>query len=449
MEKVKIDTEIEKTKVFKANSLIRNQGKVISKDFLTLRERKVLLFIGSQVKSHTTANDVLSFYVEVFAKIAGIKPGKRLNYEILKLMKSIHNKSIWLMDDKGKKYGCHYIISPTIDTTGVITFSMDRNILEFWKKHPNGFTVIKLIDCAALENNYSSLLYELLFSWKNKGEIKYTIEEIQTLLEMPTSYKSGEIIRRLNMAIEEINFKSKLMRISMEKIKQGTKIVELLFRITEIIEEKEEQKDIGTYEEIKAKFEEEYYTNRNIILENRKYHQIEFAVAWEIEKLEKGYNEIINLNEEEEEEFIEDDQNFFSQTEEEIIEPSEKDILFSEFVNADFSEEDIERWFEKYDENKIKYQLIHYNDYLANGKKIKTTKESLMSYFLQENCINPYLAKKEKEIEIEKNNIEVKTNYTEQIIKESDENIKIIDSSSMDVSLQEMFKRIAEAKKNK
>ena len=113
---------------------------------------------------------------------------------------------------------------------GRVKICFTRTIMPYLCAIENRFTTYKINDIAGIKSVYAWRLMEFLISWSTEKEGQRTIriDEIQEMLEIPNSYKTGGTTNRvINPAITEL--KKKGWKIHYEKKKTGRKISHLTF----------------------------------------------------------------------------------------------------------------------------------------------------------------------------------------------------------------------------
>ena len=76
-------------------------------------------------------------------------------------------------------------------------FNYVLNKLEF------EFTVYELAEFTSLKSTYSKTMYRILKQWKSLGVKEFNIKEFKELLDIPSSYNTGMINKRIIKAIEK------------------------------------------------------------------------------------------------------------------------------------------------------------------------------------------------------------------------------------------------------
>lgn len=114
-----------------------------------------------------------------------------------------------------------------------LSFSEDLKKIKFVLKQKHiglffnlfeNFTQHRIREITSLKGIYAKKIYQLMYSYKDLKEKKYSVEDFKRLLEIPDGYKWGEIDTRIFKASKkQIEEKTDFI-IDFEKIKTGNKI---------------------------------------------------------------------------------------------------------------------------------------------------------------------------------------------------------------------------------
>ena len=81
------------------------------------------------------------------------------------------------------------------------------------------------------KSEYSKRFYMLISQWKSVCEKKYTVEELRNILEIPKSYPYSNFKRKALLVAEKELKKDSDVFFTFEEVKQGRKVVEIIFYI--------------------------------------------------------------------------------------------------------------------------------------------------------------------------------------------------------------------------
>lgn len=93
------------------------------------------------------------------------------------------------------------------------------------------FTVYELAEFTSLKSTYSKTMYRILKQWKSLGEKEFSIEQFRELLDIPKSYNTGMINKRIIKAIEKElpKYFNGLKIKAIKKNTQGTPVIAYRF----------------------------------------------------------------------------------------------------------------------------------------------------------------------------------------------------------------------------
>lgn len=127
------------------------------------------------------------------------------------------------------------------------------NTLKMKKKH---LVLLKEADIFNLSGKYSKRLYTLLSQWRGSEKFYIKMDKFRKIMEVPKSYKMCDIDKRiLDTAIKEIENKTDILNIQIEKFQKGRSIDSLFFtfeikekeKLKKVFIEKENKTDKKTY----------------------------------------------------------------------------------------------------------------------------------------------------------------------------------------------------------
>jgi len=80
-------------------------------------------------------------------------------------------------------------------------------------------------------SEYSKRIYMLLSQWKSINKKKYLLDELYEILAVPTSYRYHDFKKRILLIAEKELKKNSDIFFTFEEVKQGRKVVEIIFHI--------------------------------------------------------------------------------------------------------------------------------------------------------------------------------------------------------------------------
>ena len=227
------DTKLEISKqrsysVVKSNEIIQK-----ARYDLTISELKTLAYIFSKIKPNDKEIQDYTFSVKEYCQVCGIYYKNGNNYiNIKKNLKSLRDKSFWLIDEKGNEVLVGWLSKARINKgSGKITVRLDDDIQKYVIGVFDNYTQYELLSTLPMKSNYSFRIYELLKSYAFTKHHTFDIDELKTMLSA-TNYVNFKDFRKyvLEVATKEINLYTDI-EISWQPIKNGKKVVQVYFNI--------------------------------------------------------------------------------------------------------------------------------------------------------------------------------------------------------------------------
>ena len=217
LEKVTIELEIEKFVtaalrpeglVTKPNQLIRAEGMVGRRDVLTELQQKILIAAISLISDTGEIDSKRTTYkmaVDKFLKICVINQENLYTYltsEIGKMLK----KSVSLYDEKNRKLIRTLWFQAIEYADGEITFQFAEKILPIIINFANKDAEDQLVKGLQYKGKHTLAVFEIIWSWKAKGVIEYSIPKLMKQLSLEhTRYSYGQLkLRVLEPSLAEI-----------------------------------------------------------------------------------------------------------------------------------------------------------------------------------------------------------------------------------------------------
>ncbi len=295
--------------VVQANDLIRNK-----KDF-SLWELRVFALLASHVKKEDDDFQTYRFRIKDLLDLFETR-SNNLYDELKNIPEKLHAKIIKIpyQDSKGKKRVRRYnLISMSdvpneenIDEGEFIELRFDKDLKPLMLKLGEHFTVYKFYNILKLRSPYIFQLYELLKSEEYKGgkSIDIDLKEFMQILQIPPSYKFGNIKQRILSPAQKQFKKHTDIVFDYTAVKgRGGKIVKLRFRIAKNfkatyidLEGGVKDKEEGIVQE-ESEFFSVYYPKVSHwievsvfkkMMEDYSETQISRAITYTLNRLEKG-----------------------------------------------------------------------------------------------------------------------------------------------------------------
>lgn len=214
--------------VVKSNELIQK-----ARYDLNIAELKTLAYIFSKIKPNDKELQDYTFSIKEYCQVCGIDYKNGTNYiNIKKSIKSLRDKSFWLMDEKGNEVLVGWLSKARINKgSGKITVRLDEDIQKYVIGLFDNFTQYELLSTLPMKSSYSFRIYELLKSYAFTKHHTFDIDDLKNKLAA-ANYVNFKDFRRyvLEVATKEINLYTDL-EISWEPIKKGKKVIQVKFDI--------------------------------------------------------------------------------------------------------------------------------------------------------------------------------------------------------------------------
>lgn len=205
--------------VVKHNSLINFK----SKTSYSLNQLKLVCYLISHIKPEDKGFNLKRICIKDLG-LSGVDSNnhKKLSVEFLELMCNpfkLPDKKTWVNWFSSFSY-----------ENGVIEYKFDPLLKPFLLQLKDNFNSYQLKNILSLRSAYSIRMYELLNQYKIIGKRKIEIEELKTLLNIPQSYKNGDLIRLMKSIKKELEEKTNLS-FDFEAIKESRRFKSFEFII--------------------------------------------------------------------------------------------------------------------------------------------------------------------------------------------------------------------------
>lgn len=216
--------------VVKSNELIQK-----ARYDLNIAELKTLAYIFSKIKPNDKELQDYTFSIKEYCQVCGIDYTNGANYlYIKKSIKSLRDKSFWLMDEKGNEVLVGWLSKARINKgSGKIIVRLDEDIQKYVIGLFDNFTQYELLSTLPMKSSYSFRIYELLKSYAFTKHHTFDIDDLKDKLTA-TNYVNFKDFRKyvLEIATKEINLYTDI-EVSWEPIKKGRKVIQVKFFINQ------------------------------------------------------------------------------------------------------------------------------------------------------------------------------------------------------------------------
>lgn len=219
--------------VRKSNDMIQK-----SRYSLTLREQRLLLYIISKIKADDIGNELYRIKLRDAAKICGVLEKDidgRTYKAVFDSFATLRDRGFTIYTERGTRVQCAFIEHPTQDESGDIVFNFDPYVVPYLFQVKKRFTQYNLGMVIKCRSTYGIRLYELLKSYENLKEKKFTLEELRERLGAESnSYKKNYGVFKKYVLLPAVkDLESTDLKVDFIELKEGRRIVGIEFIITE------------------------------------------------------------------------------------------------------------------------------------------------------------------------------------------------------------------------
>lgn len=224
----------------KENAVVTRHNKLIEARYhLTVQEKRLVLWLLSEIQPGDTELNIFRIGVSDFAKFVGIDGNKKIYEELAVITERLLNRtsfSIQDVDDRGKKTITHVKWIASVKYFfgyGYVDIEISKQLLPYLFDLKREFTSLQLRHAVALSSFYAIRLYELLKQYESIRTRECTINELREYFGIcEGKYKFYKDLRTytVDIAVREINEKTDIL-VSYEEKKDGRRVGSLLFTI--------------------------------------------------------------------------------------------------------------------------------------------------------------------------------------------------------------------------
>lgn len=202
---------------FKANRIIYlgDAQKVTQWDELSPTQLKLAMYSAAQVRPDDTQQTRYTLTFKQFADLTGMDEDSAGGADYKRIFteaKRLAQRGVDFIDANGDLVHFNWLFGVRVSPkSGTIAYSIEDNLLPFYKTRSGAFAVISLLDYMPLRGKYSLLLYEFLAKWRTAGQVYQTIPQLREQLQVPPNLypRTVNFLQRvLKGAVDEINEKS-------------------------------------------------------------------------------------------------------------------------------------------------------------------------------------------------------------------------------------------------
>ncbi len=232
-----ITVELSQRIIVQHNDLIQQQRYKINKgagQSLSLLEKKIILYVISEVKSTDTMFNPFVFEFKDFCDACGIRSAGGDYYKHLKdVITSIASKVLWLERPDDTEVIVRWIDKAIVDKKNkTITITLDRDLEPYLLYLKGNFTQFPLLDIIKMRSKYGIALYEIIKSYLYQGNrMQFSLDDLKERLDCTSYTIFGNLKAKvIEPAIEEINKLTELS-VDVEYKKTGKSYTDVIFTV--------------------------------------------------------------------------------------------------------------------------------------------------------------------------------------------------------------------------
>ncbi len=225
----------ENTKIKRCQVVVKDNELIQRSTYaLNATQQKLVAYLISMIKPTDTELKEYTIRVEDFCELTGIDKN-HFYMDFLKLVESFDEKRFWV-ETETEIYRFYWFSDVCyIKGSGEIKITLSKRLSKYLIGLSENFTRYELWDVLGLSGKYSIRLFELFKSYAYQRRKEFTVDDLKDLLQANTSsYKNYANFRTrvLDPAIKEIN-KFTELEVKYSEIRQGKKVVKIVFMITQ------------------------------------------------------------------------------------------------------------------------------------------------------------------------------------------------------------------------
>jgi len=192
----------------RSNQIIRVEEMIGRRDPLTELQQKIVTTAISLINSIGDSDSGKREYgipIDVFSRICGLS-FENLHFHLTGEIEKITRKGLWLYNTNSRLLIRSQWFQSIAYNGREIMFEFSDKILALITKFANSDAVTHLVKGIQYKGRHTLAVFELIWSWKGKGVIDYTIPQLMQQLSLQhTRYSYGQLkLRVLEPSFEEI-----------------------------------------------------------------------------------------------------------------------------------------------------------------------------------------------------------------------------------------------------
>ena len=215
--------------------VVRHNKLIESKHFLSLPERRFVLWIVSQIKPEDADFHLYRMSVVDFIRFAGLEPSDEYYSRIVEMADNLTKRNLGIKDDQSQKYS-FFPWFHRIDYkwgAGTIEAILHPDLKPYLLQLKEQYTAITLEYALLLRSGYAHRIYDFLKQYQSLGSRTVPLADLREMLAIHArEYPRYADFRKrvLETAQREINAKTDLA-FDFAPVTSNRKIVAICFRI--------------------------------------------------------------------------------------------------------------------------------------------------------------------------------------------------------------------------
>jgi plasmid replication initiation protein len=219
---------------------------------MTLIEKQMVYMLLSLIKKDQREQELLNYSIKI-KDIEKISNKTITNYQIIKDATKKLIGRVYEINQKDEKRRNVYTQTALltsakyVEGTGTVEMTISPDIKPYLMDLAKGFTVYSLNYALSLKSAYSQRLFELLSRFKDLGSWRVKLDDLRYMLKIEFKYRGYGMFKEkvIEVAQKELLEKTDIS-FTIEEIKVGKKVMELIFVINQ---QREEQQGVLEFNE--------------------------------------------------------------------------------------------------------------------------------------------------------------------------------------------------------
>ncbi len=234
MSSLKRKKKLKKREPIPSNELVFQHNNLIeSRYFLSLTEKKILLWIMSEVNPYNEDLGTQSISIREFASMIGVSPNSKYS-QMRKVTMSLRNRGLNIKNldtETLTQIGWLHRVD-YLEKEGVVEFQLHPFLKPFLQGLKSKFTALPMSEMMGLRSIYSIRFFELLKQYESIGHRTISIEELRDYCGIKTKFKKYNDLKKYVLEVAKKELKNKTnISFEFEEIKRSRRIISIKFNI--------------------------------------------------------------------------------------------------------------------------------------------------------------------------------------------------------------------------